>query len=91
MWSGSAFMCQAREISLRHGRFNQMEAIGSCNDGAIVGRGVASNGDQYTSQLDVTLSSGLIGRTVTCSVDDGVGSTEIGTTTLAVNATSEMM
>ena len=73
MWAGSAFMCQGGEIPLRH--FGFLEAIGECNDGAIIGQGVdiAINNSltYYTSHLYVTLSPELLGRTVTCSVDDG--------------------
>ena len=85
MWSGTAFSCQSGEISLRHGRF--MDAVGSCNNGAIIGRGVTSEGNQYTSRLDVTMSNDLVGKTVTCSVDDNL----IGSMTLAINNTSEFL
>lgn len=90
VWSGSAFMCEGNEISLRHGRFTNSEAIGSCNDEAIVGRGVASNGTQFTSQLDVILSSELLGDTVSCSVEDGSNLNITGTANLAKNTTSNV-
>ena len=83
MWSGTAFTCSSGEIRLRHSNF--VGAVGSCNDGAINGTGVTLNGNQYTSRLDVIMTAELVGRTVTCSVDDN----HIGSVTLAVNNTSK--
>ena len=80
-------MCRGNEISLQHNRF--LEAIGSCNDGAIVGRGVAMDSNCFTSRLNLTLSSALVGRSVSCSTDDGSRQTVIGTVVLTLNTTSE--
>ena len=89
VWSGSAFMCQGREIALRHIRFG--EAIGECNDGAIVGEGVAVDTvhNSFISHLNVTLSSELLERTVTCSTD-GSDLVTIGSSILSINYTSEL-
>ena len=86
MWSGTAFDCSAGEISILHSSF--VGIAGSCNNGAIIGRGVTLNGNQYTSHLDVVLSDELVGRTVTCSVDDG-NLNLIGNMSLTINNTSE--
>ena len=67
VWSGSAFTCAGGEITLTHNaRFTQSE--GSCTDN-IVARGIADNGSAHTSQLNVTLSAGLVGMTVECMLD----------------------
>ena len=81
-------MCQGGEISLQHLHF--LQATGSCNNGAIVGRGVAENNfnDRFTSRLSVTMTSELVGRTVTCFVDDGATVTSIGTLTLSLSQAS---
>ena len=83
MWSGSAFMCQSREISLRHIRF--LDAIGDCNNGAIIGKGITISNNSYTSHLYVTLSTELIGRSVYCSLDDGINFLPIGTRNLSLS------
>ena len=84
VWSGTAFDCSANEISIRHSNF--VGVTRSCS--TIIGRGVTSNGNQYTSHLDVIMSEEIIGRTITCSVDDG-NLNLIGRKTLAINDTSE--
>ena len=85
VWSGSAFMCQGGEIPLRHVGF--LEAGGECNNGAVIGRGIEIINNCYTSQLSVLLSPELIGRTITCSVDDGLSSSlvEVGTSNLTIS------
>ena len=91
VWSGSAFMCQGEEIPLRH--FGFLAASGECNNGAIIGRGVEiTNNNCYTSQLSVRLSLELVGRTVTCSIDDGLNSvTQVGTTNLTVSTSKPLI
>ena len=86
MWAGSAFMCQAGEISLRHVRF--LEAFGECNNDAVIGRGIEIANNSYTSHLYITLTPELVGKTVTCSVDDGTNLISVGASSLTVS-TSE--
>jgi hypothetical protein len=69
VWAGSAFMCQAGEITLRHVGF--LDRVGECNGGAIIGRGISTTNTNYTSYLYVVLSSELIGRSISCSLDNG--------------------
>jgi hypothetical protein len=84
VWGGTAFNCPDRsEVTLRHNQFEN--AMGDCNDGAIVGYSVESVDNCFTSRLDVRLSADLGGQTVTCSVDDGSGVNILGTRTLIVS------
>ena len=83
VWSGSAFMCQGGEISLRHVGF--LTAIGECNSGAVIARGIKTNSSRFTSQLTVRLSQELIGRSVTCSVEDGPNLIAVGSGNLTVS------
>lgn len=76
-------MCQGGEISLRHVDF--LSAIGECNSGAVIARGIKINNSRFTSQLTVRLSQGLIGRSVTCSVEDGPNLIEVGSGDLTVS------
>ena len=74
---------------LRHTQFASGGAVGTCNNGAINARSVSvENTNCFTSQLNVTLSPSLNGRTVECAHDDTSTTTVIGTTTVTVNATS---
>ena len=84
VWSGTAFNCPDRnEITLRHNQFEN--AMGDCNDGAVVGYSVESTDNCFTSRLDVRLSADLQGRSVTCSVDDGSGVSLLGTSAVIVS------
>lgn len=87
VWSGSAFMCASGEITLKH--ISLVGALGECNNGAIIAQGVAVDNNRYTSRLDVILSAGLVGRTVSCSVDTIDDLIQIGNDTLIVS-TSEL-
>lgn len=84
VWRGSALSdCDTQEISLLHRRFT--DAHKTCNNGAIVARGIsniAGNGtdsEWYTSQLTVTVTPELIGKNVECAYDDVINVTTIGT------------
>ena len=69
LWSGTAFNCSgnANEIILRHNKFNGTSK--ACNQGAITAQSVGAQDNMYfTSQLQVTVSSGLNNKTVECSV-----------------------
>ena len=92
IWNGTAFNCgPSNNILLRHNSFGgQSGAFGSCNDGIISGRSLGvSNGNIYTSQLQVTITnssrSGLIGRTVQCVYSPD------GSTNLIINSTTIML
>ena len=84
MWQGSAFDCAREEILLRHSQFHLGTAIGQCNDGAIIGRGIQDTESGFTSQLNVTFTSNLNGKTVECIYDNGTTNI-IGNTTFNIN------
>ena len=72
VWRGSAFMrchgSNTKDISLRHTQFNSLDKPrGFCNNGAIVARAVGVDGDNYTSQLSVTVSPEMNNKTVECA------------------------
>lgn len=77
VWRGTAFMCPSSndEIALLHSRFNTTE-IENCNNGnnIITGEIIEANGNNYISQLNITIMPSLIGKTVKCFRDDGVQS-----------------
>ena len=70
IWGGTAFQCTGGTITLRHSDFGSPSAAGECNNGQIIGRGISQENTCYTSQLNVTLSEGLVGETVTCGADN---------------------
>ena len=92
VWGGSAFNCTStvlNEILLRHSIFQN--AIGECNNGAIRGYSIENDDNFFTSRLDVRLSADLQGRTINCSVDDGISPViPIGVKTLIVTTPSGM-
>ena len=85
VWQGSAFNCTSGEISLFHDRYESDEgALGDCNNGDIVGRSLRavssidnnnSTVTSYVSQLSVTVSSNIIGKSIECVHDDGTTQT----------------
>ena len=77
-WTGTAFDCPAIEngIILRHILFlSTYRTSGECNNGAIVARSLPVEGNNYTSQLNVTLTSDTAGKTVVCLYDNGISIT----------------
>lgn len=87
VWQGSAFSCPSiNDISLRHTKFRTQTAFGECNNGSISGRGVSVIGNSYTSQLNVTVSSNLSGKTVECVYDDGLTTTTIGNSSMLITS-----
>ena len=74
VWTGNAFFCQSKnnEITLLHSRFESENGTSnSCNNGAIVGRSFGVQGNNYTSQLSVTITPETAGKTIICIGDDG--------------------
>ena len=70
IWTGTALDCQYN-IALRHSQFSSTYgAFGTCNNGAIVARGLSVEGNNYTSQLNVTVTSDIAGKTITCFYDN---------------------
>jgi hypothetical protein len=74
VWFGTAFNCESNESVLFHNRFgNTEETLDECNNGGIVAQSLSVNGSIYTSQLNVTVTSGTAGKTITCIHDPLTG------------------
>ena len=91
VWRGSAFDCKIEEIPLRHHRFTDGVA-GECNNGSIVAQSLREQDGFYTSQLNVTFTTALIGKNIECVHDslnntDTVGSMNISTSGKLINNT----
>ena len=73
-------------ISLRHSQFSNIETVvGVCNDGIIKAYGIATYGNNYTSQLNITIDDSMLGQTIQCAHDDGRRVNVIGQRTLTVD------
>ena len=72
VWTGTALNCVStnNEIILLHGRFMSHGSYGSCNNGAIVARSLSTDGNYYTSQLNVTVTPDILGKTIECGYDN---------------------
>ena len=78
VWTGSAFSCSTsnNEITLLHSRFSSTQGdYGSCNNGDIVARSLSVEGNNYTSQLNVTVTYDTAGKTIMCLYSDGYNDT----------------
>ena len=86
VWRGTVFNCPLsdHEIVLLHGRFeSDTGTFKTCNNGAIVGRGLrVEDNSSYTSQLNVTVSPDMIGESIECSHDHGGTTNVIGSSML---------
>ena len=71
IWHGTAFSgCPQDETLLPHSQFTSTRGtIGTCNDGDIVGRGLCIEGNNDTSQLNVTITPNTAGNTIVCAYD----------------------
>ena len=90
VWGGTALNCTGtNEISLLHIQYQLGNAIGVCNDGALVAYGIRKAENFFTSRLDVRLTAGLQGRTIVCSVvESDRNVTVLGTKTVIVSTPS---
>ena len=88
VWTGNAFTCTSREISLFHSHYGSSKgAYGECND--IQGKSVkiiknndSSSDRGYVSQLIVRIRQDTIGKDIECQYDDGQRSEPIGQATI---------
>ena len=74
IWRGTAFECPAGGslIILRHSHFTSVNGTsGSCNNGDIVARSLSVEGNNYTSQLNVTVTPDIAGMTIWCLSGNG--------------------
>jgi aerobic-type carbon monoxide dehydrogenase small subunit (CoxS/CutS family) len=78
VWKGTAFdQCVNDELNLLHSHFgNQVQ---KCNNGSIIVQGLRVEEDCYTSELTITVSSDMIGKTVQCIHYDVNREISIGT------------
>ena len=85
IWSGTAFQCPStqNEIILRHNNFMD-GAVGDCNGGAITARSVGVDGERFTSQLTVNVSSRLNNSTFRCILGSDMGMMTIGEDTISI-------
>ena len=85
VWQGSAFDCARNAILLRHSQFESQTAIGECNNGAITGRGIHNTilNNAFTSQLNVSVTTSLQGKTIECVYDNGT-TTTIGSSSIII-------
>ena len=83
IWRGSAFNCSSsnNEIVLL---FNGSAGDETCNGEMITGRVIKREGNNYTSQLSVILSSDLIGKGIECASSNGLHITAISNTSLDI-------
>ena len=74
VWRGSAFNCTSSEISLLHSAYAEssvLRAYGECNNGSMIAQSLSiADSMWYTSQLNITLSADVIGKSVECHYDD---------------------
>ena len=83
VWQGSAFDCanSNNEIQFGHNQFNNTSTK-SCNDGIIVGQSLYIEDNNYTSQLTITITTNMTGKTIQCAHDDGTSEKFIGNYTI---------
>ena len=82
VWQGSAFECPGNNIQLRHSSYVN-GTMGQCNDGLITGHSLGVSNNIYTSELNITVSTGLTGRIVEC-VHRNMTMNRIGSLTIEV-------
>jgi hypothetical protein len=78
VWHGTAFDCiyNSGEISLLHSAYADSEdsvlrAYGKCNNGLIAAQSLSVVDSLcYTSQLNITVSADVIGKSIECHYDD---------------------
>ena len=78
IWIGSALDCPSAndEIVSLHSRFLYNESVDHyCNNGAIVARSLSVEGNNYTSQLTVTVTPDTAGKAIKCAGDNGESNT----------------
>ena len=93
IWTGSAFNCtgNSNEITLGHSSNSFRLEAGSCNNRSIIGRGVEVVDDHYTSQLNITFSCAMIGKTVKCFYDNFNTTVTVGTLNITYQGTSSCL
>ena len=75
VWNGDAFDCASSDnaITFLHLRFMSEDKPATCNNGTIVGQTLRIENNSYTSQVNVTVSPKLTGKSIKCIQDNLVG------------------
>ena len=82
IWTGTALDCPYH-IALRHSQFSSTYGVfATCNNGAIVARSLSVEGNNYTSQLNVTFNSNTAGKTIMCLHDSYMFTTSVHLSTV---------
>ena len=74
VWEGTVFDCPQtyNAILLFHNHYSSVyKILRACNNGAIVARLISVEGNNYTSQLNVTVTPDTAGKTIMCLYDNG--------------------
>ena len=82
VWKGSFFDCPSNSVVLRHRIFTP-GINGTCNNGKVVATGIEVINNRYSSQLIVTVDSGMNNGSVEC-IRDGSTETTVGTCPLVL-------
>ena len=84
VWKGTAFdHCANDELNLLHLRFGTDDSeVQECNNGSIIGRGLRVEEGCYTSELTITVSSDMIGKSIQCIHYDVNREISVGTLTI---------
>ena len=89
VWMGEFFRCPSGKqvIELVHSQFSngpggELFSTRICNDGNIIGRIVRIENGSFTSQLNVTLTSGIVGKSILCIYDYGTSIRRVGSLNL---------
>jgi hypothetical protein len=70
IWTGSVFNCPSMYNEIWF--YNHfITTYRTCNNGVIVARGLGVEGNSYTSQLNVTITPDIAGKTINCFHDNG--------------------
>ena len=83
IWKGTALDCHSSTNEIVILPSDSVNRSITCNNGKIVGRLVRHENDSYVSQLSVSVSSEVTGRSISCYHEVGVDTLEIGTLHLA--------
>ena len=74
VWMGDFFRCSSgkKVMELQHRPTREGEFTDrTCNNGSILGRIVRVENGVFTSQLNVTFTSDIVGRSIECAHDNG--------------------
>ena len=91
VWRGSAIDCPGGEINLLHRLYNDTEthisihAYGECSNGSIVAQGVRIENGTYISQLNVSVSTDMIGRSIQCFEDTTYSTLLVGSAIISTS------